>query len=421
MYLVNRGAQLLHTTDPGISERAVASRPLVQKYLHGQLGRGELEFEDGQGDAYYGFFFEIPATNVVLFRETSKANALAAVFQLAKRFSLVLALVLVVCVLLLQLPLRHITKPINELVVVANEVSKGNFDIKLKPQGFGELVTLTSGFAAMAANLVHRDRAIQTLMLEQAAKTRMERELAVAKGLQDNFFPRSMLTFDSGLVLTAAYYPAAQVAGDWFTYDYSPLSQETVIVIADVSGHDMAASMFTAILAGLFYEVRANSLGRFPMEEFGRKAGRLVRHFGTGKWHATLQVVSFLKDGAELEIMNCGHTFPLLIAAPDSDRRSHPVRLPSSPVGLDSGFTAAIRKVPFAEGDVLLLYTDGVTETRRPDGRPFGEKRLFKTAVAGAGRSAFDLNNSVHQECERYRGHTANADDLCLIALSKSA
>jgi serine phosphatase RsbU (regulator of sigma subunit) len=217
--------------------------------------------------------------------------------------------------------------------------------------------------------------------------------------------------------LAAAYVPAAQVAGDWFTYDYNETTGETIVVVVDVSGHDMASSMFTAIIAGLFYEVRESFPQRFPVEDFAIKAGRRIRGFGREQWHATMQIVRFVKGERKVEITNCGHTFPMTFGAKDSGRDSKLIRLPSSPIGLGKAFDGVTKVIPLEPGDTLLLYTDGVTETRQPGGKVYGQKRLFKVGGANAGRSTKQLIHLIHRDCLKFRGSLPTQDDLCLVAI----
>lgn len=416
-YVASQGGQLIYTNSVEVSANSLADRPLVQKFSATSLALGELEFEGLGGAGYYGFFYEVPGTNVTLFIETSKAQALSAMTEFAQRYAVVMTMVTLAIVLLLQWPLRRVTQPINELVWLSKEVAAGNFNVTAKTRGFGEVSTLSKSFSTMAANLVHRDKAIRTLMQEQQEKVRMERELSVAKSVQDNLLPKTPLPETSGLSLAAAYVPAAQVAGDWFTYDYSPDTGETIVVVVDVSGHDMAASMFTAIIAGLFFEVRESFPKRFPVEDFAIKAGRRIRGFGQEQWHATMQIIRYVKGEQRVEITNCGHTFPMVFAARDSGRENKVIRLPSSPVGLAKAFDGVTKEVQLLPGDTLLLYTDGVTETRQPGGKVYGQKRLFKVGGANSSRSTKQLIHLIHRDCLKFRGSLPTQDDLCLVAL----
>jgi sigma-B regulation protein RsbU (phosphoserine phosphatase) len=303
-------------------------------------------------------------------------------------------------------------------VALSKEVAKGNFNVKTQAKGFGEVGTLSTSFSTMAVQLVHRENSIRQLMLEQQEKVRMERELSVAKSVQDNLLPKNPLPEDAGLALAAAYVPAAQVAGDWFTYDFDPRTGETVVVIVDVSGHDMAASMFTAIIAGIFYEVRETHPEKFPVEGFAVKAGRRISGFGGGQWHATMQIARFVKGEATIELTNCGHTFPMILSATKTTgRESKLVRLPSSPIGTSSAYQGITKTVPFLPGDTLLMYTDGVTETREPSGKVYGQKRLFKVGAASAARSVKQIVHLIHRDCLKFRGSLPTQDDLCLVAL----
>lgn len=417
-YVSTTGGQLIYTNVPDLSALTLNDRPLVQKFIATNLSIGEIEFAGASGAGYYGFYYEVPGTNLTLFIETAKAQALRAMTEFAKKYALVMFFVTLGIGLILQFPLRRVTVPINELVYLSKEVARGNFAVKATSKGFGEVQALSSSFSTMAANLVQRENSIRNLMLEQQEKVRMERELSVAKSVQDNLLPNDPLPDASGLVLAAAYVPAAQVAGDWFTYDYNAATGETIVVIVDVSGHDMAASMFTAIIAGLFFEVRESHPERFPVIDFAMKAGRRIEGFGRGQWHATMQIARYVRGESKIELTNCGHTFPMVFSVTKvTERQSKVFRMPSTPVGQGRVFEGITKDVPFHVGDTLLMYTDGVTETREVGGRIYGQKRLFKIGSANAGRSVKQLVQLIHRDCLKFRGTLPTQDDLCLVAL----
>jgi sigma-B regulation protein RsbU (phosphoserine phosphatase) len=278
----------------------------------------------------------------------------------------------------------------------------------------------------MAMNLVARDRAITTLMKEQQEKIRLEREFAVAKNLQDGFLPRVTLTMDSGILLHSKYQPAANVAGDWFTYDWSPAAKETVIVIADVSGHDMAASMFTAIIASVFYESRYGTGvptgDRFRTREFLASLNRQINHFGGGQWHATVQVMTYKLGETFAEVTNCGHTFPFVLSIGEGEDgmpaiKTKTMKLPSDPLGLSGSYKVSSAKVELTEGRTVLMYTDGLVEAKRADGKRYGTRRASEIAQKAFDQGPLGIVETLVKDCLRFRGNSASADDLCLVAV----
>jgi serine phosphatase RsbU (regulator of sigma subunit) len=426
VYIVTRNGDLVYANMPWVTQAELRNRPLVTEFVASNAALGQLEFTDGLGDAYYGFFREIPGTNLVFFEESSKEQALTALRELAQRYGLSLVGILAVALLLIQLPLRSVTRPIHELVTLSREIAQGNFNVQPKHQGFGELVALTTSFKKMGMNLVARDRAITTLMKEQQEKIRMEREFAVAKNLQDGFLPRAALTIDSGLLVQAKYQPAANVAGDWFNYDWSPAAKETVIVIADVSGHDMAASMFTAIIASVFYDARHGgpngAAEPFRTREFLARLNRQIRHFGGGQWHATVQVMTYTQGAVAAEVTNCGHTFPLVLTAGVDENdaptvKAKTIKLPSDPLGLSDQYKVSSAKVELTGERTVLLYTDGLVEAKRPDGKRFGTRRAAEIAQKAFNQGPKGIVEVLIRDCLRFRGNGAGADDLCLIAV----
>lgn len=416
IYLTSNLGALLATLDPAINTKNLNGRALVQKFINQSLSQGNLHFTGADGEAYYGFFFEIPDTNVVVFRETSKSASLAVVKNNAKKFILILGAILVLLLLLLQLPLRSVIRPLSELVILARQVSQGNFKVAVTGTGFGEIVTLTTTFSEMAKNLVSRDNSINKLVVEQQDKIRMEREFAMAKSVQDNFLPKNPLPTESGLTMASIYVPAAQVAGDWFNFDYNPATGESIFVVADVSGHDLAASMFTAVIAGIFFDIRQCNQQRFPSMDFGSRLNAAILKYGQHKWHSTMLVVRFIRGEKELEVMNCGHTFPLLFSGKEGSKTKS-IMISSTPVGMEEKFNGVIKKVPFNPGDTFLMYTDGITEKRQDSGKVYGVKRLIQAGDRLVHKPVRDLVNELKNDADNFSNNAPASDDVCILAL----
>ena len=128
VYVVTKEGRLLYSNNPDITTVSYVNRPLVQKFIEIPFRQGQLEFSDHETkDASYGFFYGIPDTNMVIFAETSRSNALGQVRTIMIRFIFVVLIVLIVSLVLLQLPLSSVTAPMHDLLKLVTEVSRGNF------------------------------------------------------------------------------------------------------------------------------------------------------------------------------------------------------------------------------------------------------------------------------------------------------
>lgn len=418
LYVLTREGRVLYTSDPGITEANVASRPLVRRFISAPIKQGQLELTSAEGEALYGFFTEVAKTNIVLFSEVSKAAAMASVRQVVLRFLAVLAAILVAAAVALQVPLARITGPVRELAQLALSVGQGHFDVSPRLKGFGELSVLASAFSSMAAGLVERDRKVAALMREQAEKARLEGELAIARRIQENLLPSGPLPKEAGLTVAAEYIAAEECAGDWYHYSYDSVKRETVVVIADVSGHGAGSSMFTAMIAGLFEDCRSRDDAPFDMEGFARKTDAVMRRLGRRQWHATMMIARYVAGSDQLDLLVAGHPPPIIKVPGASEAGARPMVFPgSSALGMDVDFNPAQRRVPFPKGSSLLVYTDGLTEAANPRGKMFGRKRAREIFLQGKG----EPHEALARLFDGWRGYLDGAapdDDVCVLVMS---
>ena len=413
LFLMSREGRLLFTNDTSVTEVNVGRRAIVQQFIKAPIKQGQFEIKSPSGDALYGFFAEVPQTNLVLFSEVKKAAAMAPLRQIVLRFFAVLLGILVVVTIILQLPLAKLTAPMRELAELAVSVGEGNFDVSPKLQGFGEITVLSTAFSSMANGLIERDRRVTALMREQTEKMRLAGELAIAKRIQENLLPAAPLPEECGLALAASYVAAAECAGDWYHYAYNPINNETVMVIADVSGHGAGSSVFTAIIAGVFEEYRSRSDALFDIEGFVAKTNIVMHRLGKRQWHATMMAARYVKGSDNLDVVMAGHPLPFFRTPKGMANVVFPA---SQALGLDPEFKVVLHKVPFGMGSSLLVFTDGLVEAANPANKMYGRKKIKEQYQRGP-----DVPHQALEELidnwKTYLDGTPPNDDVCVIAM----
>lgn len=417
LYLLSKQGRVLFTNSPEITQTNYVQRPLVQKFISVPLNQGQLEFDAEEGGAY-GFFYEVPNTNIVMFVETLKSVALASVRELAINYTIVLLFILGAVGILLQFPLSSLIAPMKELVRLAAEIGSGNFSVQPKQEGFGELRVLSNSFVEMAKNLNARDEHINVLLLEQQEKARLAGELQIAHAIQENFLSRYSLPEEAGLEVAAKYTPAEEVAGDWYGYFYNEKNGETVLSIADVSGHGAGSAMFTAIIAAEFEQTRAKAMGlsAFPLEDFVNNLNQLILKLGHGGVHATLLIARYKKGSGKVEFINAGHTFPVVIPPKETNQKPESVPLRSDPLGLSQYFQPVVKSIPFKRGTSILMFTDGLIEGS-PDHRLYKEKRLHRSAQIESHQTVKQMLENIYEDWLDHLGGKQALDDVCLLAV----
>jgi phosphoserine phosphatase RsbU/P len=214
-------------------------------------------------------------------------------------------------------------------------------------------------------------------LIRQTVRTQMrvsavDGELAAARQIQMSIIPNALPKI-RGLDLSAVYAPASEVAGDF--YDFLVLDEQRVgILVADVAGHGvpaaLVASMLKVALAG--HRDLAKQPARLLQEFNAFFCGKLNRQFITATY-------AFIEDGSAT-IASAGHPPPLVVRG---DRKIEEIVADGMILGRFSSAQFSERTTPIGNGDVLVLYTDGITEAQNSAGEMWGESRLHQSLSSG--------------------------------------
>ena len=238
------------------------------------------------------------------------------------------------------------------------------------------------------------------------------RAATLARTLQASLIPPTTVTVP-GLEIATAYRPAGDgtlVGGDF--YDVFPAGPEDwVVALGDVSGKGADAAVVTSLVRNT---LRALTVLGHDLSGGLHDLNEVLRHHETERF-CTLVVVRLRHAGADWRttVTLGGHPPPLRLR---SGREPQVLDLTGPLIGILPSADFSEEEVEFAPGDVLLLYTDGVTEARR-DGQQFGEERFL--AWAGEADASGDLTGLVDQlvtEVVGYQGGNTR-DDIAVVAL----
>ena len=239
----------------------------------------------------------------------------------------------------------------------------------------------------------------------------VDSELATARAIQMAALPRTNPDL-AGLEVAAVYTPASDVAGDF--YDFIELANGALgVFIADVSGHGVPAALVASMLKiALATQIEiASSPARILAALNALFCGRLERQFITAAY------VYIDPTAGTLVVASAGHPPPILRRQETTEE----IIAPGVVLGRfrDARYEELTR--PFAPGDTLVLYTDGVTETATPDGEMWGDERLRTTIAAHGGSNAATLAMSIVSNVALWRGFDgAPDDDVTLIAIRRT-
>jgi sigma-B regulation protein RsbU (phosphoserine phosphatase) len=273
------------------------------------------------------------------------------------------------------------------------------------------LLPVAKSLAAQISSTLHSAQVYtQTLAHEKVA-----RELVMAGQIQASFLP-SELPDVAGWQLAATLEPARETAGDF--YDFIPLPNERLgIVIADVTDKGMGAALYMALCRTLIRTYAAEYHDR-PDLVFSASSRRILTDA-----RADLFVTVFygILDPATgtLTYCNAGHNPPYLLSAQDRDT-VQVLHRTGMPLGVVEDATWEQGAVQLAPGDVLVLYTDGVTDAEDGQGSSFSQERLLETVQANLGRSAQDIQDALITEVREFVSDAPQFDDITLMVVVRT-
>jgi len=246
------------------------------------------------------------------------------------------------------------------------------------------------------------------LQREVEQRERLEEDLRLARGIQEsllsNEFPR-IPWVDSW----AFNVPSRDIGGDYYEVFDDEDTGDLEFAIGDVSGKGVPAALLMSTLQSSFMGVSSGD------DNLARVCGRVNRFLverTSPERYATF-FVGRLTEDAYLAYVNAGHNPPYLLRAGEQRR----LMGGGMPLGLFADAAYELQKVRLAPGDLLLCYTDGVTEAMNPDSEEFGEERMLAAASAHVGRSAREVVEAVRSAVEEHTRGAPQHDDLTLLAL----
>ncbi len=247
-------------------------------------------------------------------------------------------------------------------------------------------------------------------LYEQLARdeARMERELAGAQRLQ-NALLRPVPTIDFGLDIAARILSARQVCGD--LYDFlSYGTQQLGVALGDVSGKGSAAALYGAVATGI---LRSLSPHKLQPAELLRQLNQLVCDRRVEGRYMTFCFATWQKGRHMLRVANAGQTQPLLW----KDGRVEQLKLTGFPIGIFDDATYEEWSVKLSSGDILVFYSDGLTEASNREGKFFGGHRLKNILEQNTRLSSGELADRMLEEVQEFTQGGAITDDRTLVVM----
>lgn len=249
-----------------------------------------------------------------------------------------------------------------------------------------------------------------------AAAHRLEAELALSRRIQRSLIPLTPPDL-RGFEVATHYEAAREVGGDFF--DVFPLRDRAGragIVIADVTGKGIAAALLMAFARPLIRS--AIDQARDPLLALERTNAILVQERRSALFITALAAVLDLRTHV-LRLGNAGHEPPLFV--PAGGRPIGWLTASGPLLGAFPSLDLVPCELTLAPGDLVLLYTDGVTDTGAASGERFGDERLIAAVEGARDGSARDIVDAVVAATRAFQGDMPAADDVAMVALRRNA
>ena len=348
---------------------------------------------------------------------------------------------------------RAVTGTVHKLYRATEHVKRGDFSHRIRVRSRDQLGELAAAFNEMSAN-------IESLLKERVERERLEREIEIAHDVQAQFFPHSVPKLASG-ELTGECRAARGVSGDY--YDYVEVAPGLVaLALGDVSGKGLSAALVmsnlqaslraqttiiaerlksndgAALVAAGVQTAAASATGHGPAGagngeraaeppcgvtgvDRGCAVERMVESINTqltqstdANRFATLFLALYDDAARTLRYTNAGHNAPLLVRADGALER---LDTGGMMVGAFDFARYEEGRTALRPGDLLLVFSDGLSEAQNPLGEEYGEQRLSDFVVRNRHLPADQLRRALFDEIDRWSGAQERGDDQTLVIL----
>jgi serine phosphatase RsbU (regulator of sigma subunit)/anti-sigma regulatory factor (Ser/Thr protein kinase) len=391
-------------------------------------------FDDYRGVSVLSSFrpLEIHGLDWVIMSEIDEAEAFAAIGELFRKLMLTVVLLLVFAFVAAMVISRTITRPLARLSENSRALANGNLTVQIDTTGSDEIGDLSRDFEHMRQSLkkvvneleelnagLEQKVADRTAELEASerqlakANQRMMEELNFARDIQMGMLPLLFPAFPNRpeLHLDALLEPAREVGGDF--YDFYFLDENRLcLVVADVSGKGAPAALYMAVSKTLIKSRAAHDFD--PSSILTQVNGELAENNTTSTFVTIFLAILDVSNG-EFAYCNAGHNPPYIKRI--SDRLEQLEELHGPILGVLPNLTYTMNDTILTPGDMLVMYTDGVTESMNERDEEYTDQRLADLLSNTRAQIPNELTFEILEDVRSHQGNAEQSDDITLLAL----
>jgi len=293
-----------------------------------------------------------------------------------------------------------LSRAVNRLSRATDTIARGDFSVRIPVKRKDQLGALQSSFNGMAEHL-------QELVATAVQKEALDKELALARKVQQDLLPREIAPRPD-VEISTHFEPSAAIGGDY--YDVLPSGSTGIaFVVADVAGHGLAAGLRMALVKSALALMIEDGE---PSPRIFDRLNRLIRVRAGERGFVTATLAIFEPASGALEIANAGHPPSYLVRA---DGEVEEIVLPGPPLGGLPGPPGRGART-LHTGDAIVWLSDGLIEARSPRGDLFGYDRV-REHLTGPPSSAVVVRDRLLAAIRAHTGGAAAEDDRTLVVM----
>ena len=375
---------------------------VVAKMVKGERGEAMMNVDGVHSWIYYRTIKYVDWTMVIVVPEE-------VIFYNGQILNTIILLTMLIGLVAIYFICRHLvkqtTKPLHLFAMSADQVALGNFSSPLPEiKTSDEVRLLHDAFENMQTSLsIYVEQLRKTITLKAA----LEQELKIAQGIQMAMLPKNALSSSErkDIDLYASLTPARDVGGD--LYDYFLRDNRLIFCIGDVTGKGVPAALLMAVMRAMFRsEARRADSASAIVETMNRN----LTEESTAGYFVTMFVGILDLSTGHLDYCNAGHEAPLVDGEPLPIKRN-------LPIGALPDWIYEGQETQMKDGDMLFLYTDGLTESMDVEGRQLGRKHVLQLVQAHSNDTTQQLVEHMEAEAHQHAGKAEQSDDITLLAI----
>lgn len=342
----------------------------------------------------------------------SLAQVNAQLAEARRRIAVFTGILLLVGVVGIFLLSNYFVRPIVKITRRVRRFTSGDLDTELPLEGAEEFFEIARALNEMMARLSQDRKNV-------VEREKMAKEIEVASQIQQTLLPKKLPEV-AGLEVDAFYQAASAVGGDLYDM-FAVGSDRYCLVVADVSGKGVPASLVMSMLRTV---IRIHAGEAVSAKDVLVKVHGYLRENIPPGVFITVLLAIYDADGQLLRLVSAGHN-PMFHfhAASDSIRKINPAGMPLGvPVTLGRSFSERLEEVEIAldRGDVFVMFTDGVTEAANREGQRYGITRLgqflHEQLTTDGPEPVASVISSLVRQLEDFAGYAKPSDDITLLA-----